>query len=476
MPNKSYIISVSLGGGCYRHIRISTGAILMDLHAAILNAFQFDDDHEHAFFMDNRLWSDEDSYYSEGIEDADRFSSEYKLDDAGLHVGKPFKYVFDFGDEWKYQCKVLKVLDEETLEPQVIKSVGDAPMQYDVACKDLDNDKDDGDDDPEATIFPETYDDEKLKKMYAGLALPKETVQLLLQYFDAFANLYGIIPLRKALEIYIKQNELVAEEDFAAFAEVARHEEHMYSILGEDDLFSDCNELCGPLDREIIAEHVLIGEDDYEELKAEQGGKPYYIPSKRTLLKYADDFYFEQNAEFCALRDFLSHHMKLSANRTNDVASDMQLFASMADQNYQRIINDMARMGVKFNDAKDMESFFDLYEEMFNNTRMSIHRGHTPNEINKESGTLFDLGATKVLRRGSMDFDKIQNGVMKTGHPTADPMDGPMGEPNRIEDEVKTDATNYIPLTENVSRNTLCPCGSGKKYKRCCGMKPGNLK
>ena len=21
----------------------------------------------------------------------------------------------------------------------------------------------------------------------------------------------------------------------------------------------------------------------------------------------------------------------------------------------------------------------------------------------------------------------------------------------------------------NISRNALCPCGSGKKYKRCCG-------
>ena len=21
----------------------------------------------------------------------------------------------------------------------------------------------------------------------------------------------------------------------------------------------------------------------------------------------------------------------------------------------------------------------------------------------------------------------------------------------------------------NISRNSLCPCGSGKKYKRCCG-------
>ena len=28
---------------------------------------------------------------------------------------------------------------------------------------------------------------------------------------------------------------------------------------------------------------------------------------------------------------------------------------------------------------------------------------------------------------------------------------------------------NNSPANANISRNALCPCGSGKKYKRCCG-------
>jgi uncharacterized protein YecA (UPF0149 family) len=28
---------------------------------------------------------------------------------------------------------------------------------------------------------------------------------------------------------------------------------------------------------------------------------------------------------------------------------------------------------------------------------------------------------------------------------------------------------NNSPVNANISRNALCPCGSGKKYKRCCG-------
>jgi hypothetical protein len=39
------------------------------LHSAILDAFDFDDDHAHAFFMDNHIWSDNDSYYCDLLEE-----------------------------------------------------------------------------------------------------------------------------------------------------------------------------------------------------------------------------------------------------------------------------------------------------------------------------------------------------------------------------------------------------------------------
>jgi hypothetical protein len=68
---KSYIFSVSLGKGCYRHIKISGNDTLENLHIAILDAFGFRDDHAHAFFMDNRVWSDADAYFADMIEDAD---------------------------------------------------------------------------------------------------------------------------------------------------------------------------------------------------------------------------------------------------------------------------------------------------------------------------------------------------------------------------------------------------------------------
>ena len=40
---RSYVISVSLGTGCYRHIQLSKTATLYKLHEAILEAFEFVD-------------------------------------------------------------------------------------------------------------------------------------------------------------------------------------------------------------------------------------------------------------------------------------------------------------------------------------------------------------------------------------------------------------------------------------------------
>ena len=128
--NLSYVLSVSVYAGCYRHIQISGNSTLQELHNAIQDAFQFDDDHAYGFFMDNKRWSDWDCYYSPGADDGYRSAGKCTLDQAGLCKGKKFLYLFDFGDEWTFQCKVLKVVEEDTPVPMILKSKGKSPEQY----------------------------------------------------------------------------------------------------------------------------------------------------------------------------------------------------------------------------------------------------------------------------------------------------------------------------------------------------------
>lgn len=127
---QSYIISVSIYSGCYRHIRISGNSKLSDLHTSILNAFELkEEDHEHGFFMDNKIWSNEDCYLANPP--YPEFASTYdsRLSQIGLYKGKQFKYLFDFRYAWKFQCKVLQIIEADTKEPVTVKAKGDAPKQ-----------------------------------------------------------------------------------------------------------------------------------------------------------------------------------------------------------------------------------------------------------------------------------------------------------------------------------------------------------
>lgn len=124
----TYKISVSMGAGCYRHIEMSANSTLEDLHNAIQWAFDFDNDHAYAFFMDGRAWSD-NAYYCEGTDENYPLAGEHTLFEV-LKEKKAFLYLFDFGDEWCFQCKLLSVKEKECKETTIVRAVGQAPQQY----------------------------------------------------------------------------------------------------------------------------------------------------------------------------------------------------------------------------------------------------------------------------------------------------------------------------------------------------------
>ena len=125
---ESFVISVSLGTGCYRHIQISASATLYQLHKAILNAFDFDDDHQHAFFMDNRVWSPVDVYFSSKEKARDRLTKKYTLKQIALAKDRKFKYLFDFGDAQAKEVMVPRIAYRSSQrDPQRRRSSGTVP-------------------------------------------------------------------------------------------------------------------------------------------------------------------------------------------------------------------------------------------------------------------------------------------------------------------------------------------------------------
>lgn len=177
--------------------------------------------------------------------------------------------------------------------------------------------------------------------------LSPEIKELLLSYFDAFTNLYGITPLYRALRIIQKQNPELAltEEDFLSFVDEIEGEDHNYIIAGAEDLYCDVTEPTPPMKREIIADYLYDLDDCYDELRIEQEGKPFYVPEKELLLKYQDQFYVEETKESLALGTFLRDKLKLK--RADEVLSELQLEASMGESDPEDVIWTVERMAGK---------------------------------------------------------------------------------------------------------------------------------
>jgi hypothetical protein len=119
--------------GCYRHIQIKESATLFELHQTIMTTFNFDNDHMHAFFMNNRAWDESAQYICPEGDWIGKggYSDKAKLSKFHLVKGDKFLYIFDFGDDWRFQIKVLRVIDGSTPAPMILKRVGDVDQYED---------------------------------------------------------------------------------------------------------------------------------------------------------------------------------------------------------------------------------------------------------------------------------------------------------------------------------------------------------
>lgn len=212
--------------------------------------------------------------------------------------------------------------------------------------------------------------------------LSVETKQLLSRYFDAAANLYGIITLKALLEIYNEQNEPIDEDSFLEFADNIDLSQKYYYIVSEDEFYDDIEETA-PMNRDIVSEYLLMYDDcdGYYTIKERQFGKPYYVPDKAQLLKYEDETYHEKTPSFISLRAFFRNQPELSKEQADEIANEICLMINPLDGEADHIINMITGM-FSFSFTEDtLKEFFELYTDLYNNSRLHSNRGYTPAEM-----------------------------------------------------------------------------------------------
>ena len=303
--------------------------------------------------------------------------------------------------------------------------------------------------------IPESYTRRQLNALYREIPLKGTTSRLLRKYFNAMANLYGIIPLKKAYEIISEQNPtLVTEPEFLVFAEIARHEVEDYYILGAEDIYTNRMPV-EPMRREIIDTLLVEGNmEQYAQTKAIQRGKPYYVPAKKELLLYDDALYCEETPAVTALKKFLATGLRLNAEKTEEVFQGLLYNARCVGAGFQYLMQHLEKLGIRFRTTKDVEKFAELYQEFHNNTRMQCNRGYTPNET--AAMQPLEQCVPRSMTFGPNLRCELSSGAMNAAELRA----SLLGE---------IAATAGSGISKKVRRNDPCPCGSGKKFKKCCG-------
>lgn len=187
-----------------------------------------------------------------------------------------------------------------------------------------------------------------------------------------------------------------------------------------------------------IVENIISGYEfqpqfeDYKEnvdsIRSAQIGKPRYLPSKEEFLKYADMDYLEPKQPYTDLKAYiLKHNLTSYGEGIDGVDGDLLDLHEMIRFGVETssVYDYFTERGYHFENLHILEGFAHLIMDVNNNTRMYDNNGFTPYEL-----------------------------VGKTGRRNA---------------TADTNSRIDYQMAPRIGRTDPCPCGSGLKYKNCCG-------
>ena len=251
--------------------------------------------------------------------------------------------------------------------------------------------------------------------------------------------------------------------------------------ISEEQLEKMCSEF--PVDmtechmeegqRFIVAEYLAY-DDRYKNLLDIQAGKDFYIPNAQEVLDYSRNLYLSQEPAYQNFREFLQHEIGMTYDEAD--AEALEIWDKIQfDIDFTEIVQYFIDVYEDLLDDIKIEEIIPLLQELNNSTRMQIHRGHTPNEMMRkgmeegrfsqrptvvpgsaEAASLLKSASEELKEMGvCVDFDS--NAVIVPNNSSQ----------NNVSGQVANSFKKIYP-------NDPCPCGSGKKFKKCCG-KHGKL-
>lgn len=172
------------------------------------------------------------------------------------------------------------------------------------------------------------------------------------------------------------------------------------------------------IDGYLVHEALFINdENDFRDMiKASENIDKYYLPEKSELMKYTDELYYEHTLHIEKLESHLSKKYNLDKDKLEEAMIEL-IGTNLVSLNTDATMIDMILkswqdLGINIKTQDELKKIVDMILKVINTTRMWSNKGFTPEEL-----------------------------------------------------KASTQRVNV----NKIGRNEPCPCGSGKKYKHCCG-------
>lgn len=208
--------------------------------------------------------------------------------------------------------------------------------------------------------FKEIFEKYNNTEFYSGV----EQRTKVMKYCRVLTELYGIAPIKKIYEIYNKQNHDLTQEEFSDIVNSSIKQ-------GELEIHD------GVLVDIFIEENGM-----YDILLEKQDSKPFYIPSRKKIMKMAEPGYINETNEFIALKDYLKRRTNANDIIAENAATEIMFDCSLLYNQMPDVHNTLKSYGIKTDKKQDLR-ISQLVEALALNTRKVFNRGYTDTEINE---------------------------------------------------------------------------------------------
>lgn len=210
----------------------------------------------------------------------------------------------------------------------------------------------------------------------------------------------------------------------------------------------------------------LFENEEFDYLLRQQMDKDFYIPSVQQIDEICRIGYEASSSAYKKLESFFIKKLKFSYEQA--VTWCLQVWAnSYEGESPSKIINKMTEANIEF-EEKMINELLELLVAAHNNTRMKENRGYKPSEMVRKKSV--DKMPTIVPASSNAAA------ILKDAAPQLEAMGVPVdlnGNTDVIQTTMFPSGLNGEPIRveKKIYPNDPCPCGSGKKYKKCCGKK-----